>query len=214
VGGDSPERLLAMAERSFGRLEGEGAVPLAEPLPAAAADGEPHRVKLGASQGYLRTGALVEVRGPRERAALALAVGMLGATLFSTLRDRQGLAYTVGADLEFLGPYALVSAGLGAAPDALDRALSEVRRVIAARAAAPVSPEEVARRAKAIAGRLASRQLASAIRAYYLGAALFAGAPHRYGDDYAALLGSIRPEEVEEMQRRAFGRPFAAVLVE
>jgi zinc protease len=216
VGGEATERLIAMAERTFGRLESVPPPAQAEIAPAARpAAQEALRIRLpGITQGQVRAGLVVETRDPRERAALQVAVGMLGATLFSTLRDAQGLAYSVSADLSFVGPYGLVTTGLGTAPPQLDRALAEIRRLTAARAEAPVSPDEIARRARAAAGRYASRQLASATRAYYLGAALAAGLPHRYGDDYARLLASVTPAEVEAIQRRAFSRPLVAVIVE
>ncbi|HEX7124904.1 MAG TPA: pitrilysin family protein [Thermodesulfobacteriota bacterium] len=207
VGPEPAERLVAMAERTFGRLAAGQGPALATPTPASDPSGEPWRVTLGTGQGYVAVGLVAEAGAPRERAALRIAVGLLGASLFSSLRDDQGLAYAVGADVAFVGPYAVVTAGLGTAPDSVDRALDEVRRLVAGRATATVTPEDVRRRAAAIRGRLASRQLASATRAYYLGVAAFRG-------DVADLLDSVTPAEVEAVQRRVFSRPLAAVVVE
>jgi zinc protease len=216
VGDEPPERLVALAEATFGRLKpGPGASHWSSAGAASAAEGgAPLRLKLALPQGQVRVGLVLPAGDAREQAALSIAVGLLGASLFRSLRDEQGLAYSVGAEVTFVGPHAVVTAGLGTRPAEVNRALAEVRRLVAARAGAPVSPEDVARRAKAIAGRLASRQLSSATRAYYLGAAVHAGAPHRFGDDYAALLASITPAEVEAAQRRAFSLPLAAVVVE
>ena len=207
VGPEPAERLVAMAERTFGRLAAGPGPDLATPTPASDPPGEPSRVALGTGQGHVAVGLVAEVGAPRERAALRIAVGLLGAALFSSLRDEQGLAYSLGADVAFVGPYAVVTAGLGTAPDSVDRALDEVRRLVAARATATVTPEDVRRRAAAIRGRLASRQLASATRAYYLGVAAFRG-------DAADLLDAVTPAEVEAIQRRVFSRPLAAVIVE
>lgn len=207
VGPEGPDHLLALAERTFGRLKAGEGPPLATPTPVAAPPAEPLRIGLGTGQGQVAAGLVAEVADPRERAALRIAVGLLGAQLFSTLRDEQGLAYTVGADLAFVGPYAVVTAALGTAPGSVDRALAEIRRVVAARATAPVTPEDVRRRAAAILGRLASRQLSSATRAYYLSVAEIQA-------DTASLLHSVTPAEVEAVQRQLFGRPMAAVLVQ
>lgn len=207
VGPEPPDRLVAMAERTFGRLAAGPGPALAAPVPAATAAGEPLRVALGTGQGQVEAGLVAEVTDPRERAALHIAVGLLGAALFSSLRDEQGLAYTVGADLAFVGPYAVVTAGLGTAPASVDLALAEVRRVVAARATATVTPEDIRRRAAAIRGRLAARQLSSATRAYYLGVAAF-------GADVSGLLDAVTPAEVEAIQRRVLGLPLTAVIVE
>ncbi len=216
VGGEPPERLVALAEATFGRLPpGPVGSHRTDAGGASAAEGgAPLRLTLALPQGQVRVGLVLPAGDAREQAALSIAVGLLGASLFSSLRDEQGLAYSVGAEVSFVGPYAVVTAGLGTPPAEVDRALAEVRRLVAARTGAPVTAEDVTRRAKALAGRLASRQLSSATRAYYLGVALHEGAPHRFGDDYAALLASITPAEVEAAQRRAFSRPLTAVVVE
>ncbi len=76
-----------------------------------------------------------------------------------------------------------------------------------------VTPDEIERRANALAGRWAMRLLSSINQAYALGVAEFAGLPHVFGEDYRALLRGLTPEEVAEAIRRAF-QPAAGVWAE
>jgi zinc protease len=214
VGGLPGNDLLALLRETFGARP-----PAAPPsLPAVAFTFTPGpepgaALQVGRGQVGLAWGRLVSVAGPRERLALELAAGVLSARLFNELREKEGLAYAVGATVEPLGGAALVSVRMATGPDKVAQARAGIPREMEALAREPVGRDEVARRANALAGRWAMRLLSSINQAYALGVAEFFGLPHAFGEDYRTLLRGLTPEEVAEAIRTAF-QPAAGVWAE
>ena len=205
VGGLPGDDLLALLHETFG-ARAPAPLPPLPPVPFSLAPGaEPGAApRAGRGQAGLAWGRLVSVAGPRRGLALELAAGILSARLFGELREKEGLAYSVGAFVEPLGEAALVSVRMATGPDKVAQARAGVAREMAALDREAVAPDEIERRANALAGRWAMRLLSSINQAYALGVAEFAGLPHAFGEDYRALLRGLTPEEVAEAIRAAF----------
>jgi predicted Zn-dependent peptidase len=131
---------------------------------------------------------------------------ILSAKLFGTLREKEGLAYSVEAGMSFPQGGTLLLIGMGTAPQNLERARAGILREWKAVVETPPTKDEVERRANGLAGRLAMRTLSSINRAFYLGVAEFRGLPHGYGEAYRQALLSVSPEEVGEALRKYFGQ--------
>jgi predicted Zn-dependent peptidase len=144
--------------------------------------------------------------GPGDRFALEIAGSILSAKLFGTLREQEGLAYSVDAGLSFPQGGTLFLVGMGTAPQNLDRAKTGILREWKSVAQVPPTTEEVARRANGLAGRLTMRLLSSINRAYYLGVAEFRGWGLDYAEAYRQSLLSVTPEEVTDVLRKYLGQ--------
>jgi zinc protease len=122
--------------------------------------------------------------------------------LYEELREKEGLAYSLGASLGGVGERAVFTLSMGTAPDKLQRAREGVRIQIEAARKASVSEKELAREINGLVGRLQMRMLSSINRAYYLGVATRQGLTHTFGEDYRERLLELTPEDVERATRK------------
>jgi zinc protease len=199
------ETALAMAGEALGRIPGGEPAPADSPLPVTRGIRDV-RAHLGKPQAQLLLGKVLPPVSPRERIALEIAGSILSAKLFATLRENEGLAYSVEAGVSFPQGSPLLLVRMGTAPQNIDRAKEGILRELKAVVETPPTKEEVERRANGLAGRLAMRMLSSINRAYYLGVAEFRGLPHSYGEAYRRELLSVTPEEVSEVLEKYFGQ--------
>ncbi len=160
----------------------------------------------GKPQAQLLFGKVLPPVSLRERFALEIAGSILSAKLFGTLREKEGLAYSIDAGVSFPQGGTLLLIGMGTAPQNVDRAKAGILRELKAVVETPPTKDEVERRANGLAGRLAMRMLSSINRAFYLGVAEFRGLPLDHWETYRPSLLSVTPEEVSEALRTYFGQ--------
>lgn len=205
VSGLPARSVLAAAGEALGRI------PRGEPAPAAPALPVTRGVRevrehLGKPQAQLLLGKVLPAADPRERFALEIAGSILSARLFGTLREQEGLAYSVDAGVSFSQGGTLLLIGMGTAPQNIDAAKRGILRELKNVVETAPTKEEVERRANGLAGHLAIRMLSSINRAYYLGVADFRDLAHGYGKAYREELLSVTPEEVSAVLREYFGQ--------
>lgn len=205
VSGLPAEEALALAGEALAGIPRGEAPPAATALPVTRGIHEV-REHLGKPQAQLLLGKVLPPVGPGERPALEIAGSILSARLFGTLREKEGLAYSIDAGVSFPQGGTLLSIGMGTAPANIERAKAGILRELKAVAETPPTPDEVLRRANGLAGRLAMRMLSSINRAYYLGVAEFRGLPQGDGEAYRRELLSVTPEEVTEVLHKYFGQ--------
>ena len=97
--------------------------------------------------------------------------GLLNERLVRELREKEGLAYSVGASLGVVEGSAVLTVSMGTAPEKIEQAREGIRREIANLRTMEVTADDVARRVNAVTGRLQMRMLSSLNRAFYLGLA-------------------------------------------
>jgi zinc protease len=157
---------------------------------------------LNKRQSYLRLGAVIEVDG-EDLPALEAANLVLSDRLQMDLREQQGLAYSIGSGLSPLGHgRQLLAVSMGTAPDNLERAEQEIRRIAAELREGPVPPEELERIVAARKGRILMRRLPRQNQAYYDGLRLLFGEPSGGDLEFLDALGRVTPAEVVKAAQR------------
>lgn len=131
---------------------------------------EPQRIErdLGKEQAYFRFGYVTEI-DPEDTAALRLAVSVLSTRLADDLREKRGLAYSLGASVQILGERAWISASGGTRPHNLDEFAKGVSSIIEATSSEGATEEEVETARRALLGRMRMRLLSSMGQAFRLG---------------------------------------------
>jgi len=205
VSGLPAETAIAAAREALSTIPPGSAAPAAPPLTVTRGIRE-MRAHLGKPQVQLLFGKVLPVVSERERLALEIAGSILSARLFGTLREKEGLAYSIDAGVSFPQGGTLLLIGMGTAPQNVERARAGILRELKAVVETLPTQEEVERRANGLAGRLAMRMLSSINRAYYLGIAEFRGLPLGHWETYRQSLLSVSPEEVAEAFRKYFGQ--------
>jgi zinc protease len=157
----------------------------------------------------------VEVTHP-DWAALRVAAGLLGggmaSRLFQSLRERQGLAYAVGAGFPtHQGPAALTMAA-GVDPANVERALREMLREVEDLAARPPSEDEVARARSRTAGLHLLDHEDLRRRAFYPAWYELLGAGYRFDREVVRLLSQVTPADVQRVARRYLRHAAVAVV--
>jgi zinc protease len=196
----SAQETLDLVTNAFsGGPDGEPARgPYPEPKPPA----EAPTVEIGeAPQVTLLWGRIAEV-APEDRAALLVAMDALSDRMTAVIREREGLAYRLGAGVRPIpGGAWILSATVGTRPDNTERVGGLLEELVAELSAGPISAGDLERlNARARRTRML-RGLSAASRAYRVGRALFEGPGSPLAVDDAAYAG-VTLEQVQLVVRR------------
>lgn len=194
VSGLKAEESIALVKNAFSLLV-EGEPSIVSPLPLTL---EPELVEreLGKPQGAVAAGAVTGILADGDIPALSIASGLINTRLVQQLREKEGLAYSLGASLGAVGDRAVFTLSMGTAPDKIERARAGIREQIEASRGARVTPEEIQRETNGLVGRLQMRMLSSINRAYYLGVATRQNLTHTFGEGYREQLLTLAPDDI------------------
>jgi predicted Zn-dependent peptidase len=175
------------------------------PLPAVSypAPGlEPARKEIsgGKKQSYLAMGYSFAVADPADKAPLAILNALLSNRMQFQLREREGLAYTLGSSVRFYGDWGVWYATMGTSPQNLERAEAGIIEEIERALNGGFDREEVTKARNAYLGRQAMRTLTRANRAYYMGLAELHG---KASDQRQKWIGELQKVTVEDLERVA-----------
>ena len=206
VGDVDPERAAALVQRQLAELVGgsdvEASLPSAEPPPRAVRSAVERKDR---AQAHL----VIGFRGldvhDSERFALEVLCQILsgqGGRLFVELRDRQSLAYSVGAtNVEGVAP-GFFAVSIATAPEKLDEAqsgiLAELRRVIDG----PPPAAELERARRYLLGSFAIDRQRSSTRALQLALDTRYGLHGDFDLDYPERIRAVAAEDVLRVARR------------
>jgi predicted Zn-dependent peptidase len=138
--------------------------------------------------------------------------GGVSGRLFVELRDKQGLAYSLGTiNPSRAGPSFLLSY-LGTAPASAEPAEAGMLREIDRIRAEPPTPEELVRAKAYLQGFLAMDRRTNARRAWYLAFFELIGAGYDFPDRYTRELAAVTAADVQAAARRYLERPTIVVL--
>ena len=185
--------------------------------PATPARGDEIRVTREVETAKLVVGWPAPPLGHPDSPAMAVFAAVLGGSmdsrLFTELRDRQSLAYEVGALYAgYVGP-AFVSAYMGTRGEKAGVAraglLGEVERL---RDAGPSAAEVLRARSYLAGTRLMARERNMNRASLYTTNELL-GLGHDYEDRFLALLAAVTPAEVADVAQRWLDRPSVAMVL-
>jgi predicted Zn-dependent peptidase len=126
VSGMAPGEAIDLVAPLFAGLPQGSPLPAAELAPTPSS--EPLERELGKPQGALVMGAVVGPVPEGDRAALTVVNGLLNDSLVRELREREGLAYSVGASLGVVEGSAVLTVSMGTAPEKIEQAREGIRR--------------------------------------------------------------------------------------
>jgi zinc protease len=216
VSGNVPRAaVIAAAERLFRRLPAAGGAPAppgVDPTPR----GEPRVVERDAKQAQILVGFLAPPLMHADYAAVRVLAMVLGggmsSRLFTELRDRRGLAYSVGVLATARTGPALFAPYLGTAPPnaeaALAGMLAEVDRLREQR----VDERELARAKAYLLGNLAMDRRTSSRLAWYLAFYELVGAGWDWPQGFVRAVEAVTAEDVARVAQRYLVKPTVVVL--
>lgn len=216
VSGNVPRAdVIAAAERLFRRLpaaSGPPPVSPVEPMPR----GETRVVERDAKQAQILVGFLAPPLEHADYAPVRLLATVLGggmsSRLFGELRDRRGLAYSVGVLATARTGPALFAPYLGTAPPNADAALAGVLEEVDRIRMQPVDERELSRAKAYVLGTLAMDRRTSARHAWYLAFYELIGAGWDWPQRFARAVDAVTVEDVGRVAQRYLVRPTVVVL--
>jgi zinc protease len=216
VSGDvNPGRVLRRVDRLFGKLPA-GVPPGPSSPPDPTPTGERRLMERPGQQAQIVVGYLGPRLSERDYASVkilaAVLGGGIGSRLFIEVREKRGLAYSLGVvNASRVGPAAFVSY-LGTAPqnaqDAETALLREIERV----RTEPVTEDELARAKAYVLGTLAMDRRTNARQAWYLSFFETVGAGWDFPERYALTVQRVTVADVTAVAQRYLTRPTIVVL--
>jgi predicted Zn-dependent peptidase len=215
VSGHVPgDRVLRVAERLF-RAPPPAAAPVTAGPAAAAPRGDRRVVERPVQQAQVLVGylgpSLTEPDYPAVRVLATVLGGGMSGRLFTELRDKRGLAYSVGVLSSFRTGPSFVTY-MGTAPASAEAAeagvLSEIDRI----RVESVSERELARGKAFLLGNLAMDRRTNARHAWYLAFFEVIGAGWDFPDRFERAVEAVTVADIARVAGRYLTRPTVVVL--
>jgi zinc protease len=208
-------RVLKAAERLFGATPSAGA-----PLPSGPGEPTARLDRRVVERPVQQTQVLIGYLGPALTQPDYAAVRVLGTVLgggmsgrlFAELRDRRGLAYSVGVLGTFrTGPSFLIT-HMGTAPPNAEAAEAGVLGEIARIRGEPITERELARAKAYLLGNLAMDRRTNARHAWYLAFFEVTGAGWDFPERFSRAVEAVTVADVERVARQYLTRPTVVVV--
>jgi predicted Zn-dependent peptidase len=212
-----PARVTSAAEKLFGTMPADdGRSSFVAPAPPVTPAGNRRVLERPAQQAQILVGfAGPSVTDPDYAAVKVLSAvlgGGMAGRFFVELRDKLGLAYSLGTiNPSRAGPAFLVGY-LGTAPGSAEPAEAGILREIERSRVDPPTAEELARAKAYLIGTQAMDRRTNARQAWYLAYFELIGAGYDFPDRYARRLNDVTAADVQAAARRYLERPTIVVL--
>jgi predicted Zn-dependent peptidase len=201
------EAIVELAERLVGAppASEDGAAPAAEP------DGEA-RLRFypkDTEQYHICFGAPGIVRADERRYALAVLDSIFGGTsssrLFREVREKRGLAYSVGSYSDQYTDTGLVAAYVGTREENVEEACAIVAAELERLRSEPVSADELARAKESVKGRLVLSSESTAARMTRISRATLFGLPIESLDEMLAKVDAVSVDDLTGLAAELYG---------
>jgi predicted Zn-dependent peptidase len=201
--------------RLFGRLR-RGAPGVAAPAPPERPVRPRQHEIVPTQQAHVLLGYLAPHVAAPDHVALKVANGVLGggmsSRLFRTLRDEEGLAYSVGSAYPTRRGAGRVVLHIGTAPGNVAAAEGGLRREVDRLAAEPVPEDELERTKAYLSGSFVLDRRTNGRQSFYLAFYEMMGVGAEYVARYPRLLGAVGATDVLRAARRHLVEPAAVVV--
>jgi predicted Zn-dependent peptidase len=210
-----PARVATVARKLFGDMRPVGP-PLIDPAPGVTPPGTRRVIERPAQQAQIVIGFPGAGVGDADYAAVktlgAVLGGGTGGRFFTELRDREGLAYSLGVINPSRAGPGVILGYLGTVPASAEAAEAAMLREIARIKTDLPTAAEVARARAYLLGTQAMDRRTNARQSWYLAFFELVGAGHDFPDRYAERLARVTAADVQAAARRYLERPTIVVL--
>lgn len=194
------DEVMEWIKAGLGSLEPVGLTEPSVPVPTPRA-ATPH-IEMEKEQVQIYYGALIELIDSADAAALRIATSVLSSRLYLNLREKQGLAYSIGASVSLDRGFGWYVASIGTGSGNYQAAVEGIKGQIEALKRTPPTQEEINRARNQLWGRLMSAKLSRINQAYYLSLNEFYGRPISWDQLFLNQLGGLTPEKVQAAAKK------------
>ena len=133
-----------------------------------------------------------------------VAAAILSGRLRDELREKQGLAYTVGASAALDKNFGWFVCTMGTGAENYEKAKDGILAEIERLKSEPPTKEELTTAVNDIWGSYLSANLSRINQAYYMGVYEYLGLGYNYGDKFVGDIRSVTPEQVQTVAQKYF----------
>lgn len=161
-------------------------------------------VELNKKQISIFLGSLLPDANSPDAEAIKVATSILSTHLYLTLREKQGLAYSIGANAILDKNFGWFYTIMGTSPKNYQTSLDGIKLQIDKLKLDGPTKNEVSKAKNEIWGHLMRAKLSSINQAYYLGMDEYMGRPIKYDEIYLKALSGVTMESVRRVATRYF----------
>lgn len=154
--------------------------------------------KIGKPQSSLSLANTFEIR-EEDEPALSILMDLFSDKLAFNLREKQGLAYTIGAGIQKYHDARWYRVTMGTRPENIERALAGIQEEISRIRKADFDAHEVQKTINAVLGRRGMRRLDRVSQAYYISMELLDGNAPDADDQYNERLKKVTAEDIKRL---------------
>lgn len=156
------------------------------------------RLPMDKEQVYIYLGAVTPGLASQSAPALTLAIEILSSRLQLDLREKQGLAYSVGADIRFLKDFGWYTCAMGTGYEnfevARDGILAEIKKL----KTEPIGQAELDKARNSLWGSMLMRNMSCINQAFNMAYYEFVGVGFDYDDGYRNRLNEVTIDDVKQ----------------
>ncbi|KAA3654776.1 MAG: insulinase family protein, partial [Calditrichaeota bacterium] len=213
ISGNIPtEKAVESVKSLFGKNWGESGWQAEKPSPALQKPGRTERTQIGKKQSYIYVADTFKTE-EKDRAALRVLMAIFSDRITFELRERQGLAYRMGASASKLGDSQWYAIRMGTSPENIDKAIAGLREQVAMIRDAEIDTKEVQKTVNALLGRRGMRRLDRVGRAYYMSMEVLAGRSPDSDEKFGEALKQVTVDDVKRLAPIIFAGDEPLVVV-
>lgn len=199
-----PEAMLAKIEATFGTMTQTSPSPEIVSAPVTPTGEVTEDLPMDKKQTYIYLGGPVCANSDPDAVALRVAVDILSSNLGEEIREKQGLAYRVGAGVTLDKDFGWYSIGMGTGTDNYAQAKAGILGELTKMKTELVSADQLEKAVNSIWGSMLTARLSRINQAFYMAVNEFIGTGYNYEDDLIAKLKAVTPEDVQRVAQKYF----------
>jgi predicted Zn-dependent peptidase len=199
ISGNLPiDEVMTLVKTSFGGKWGEAGWQPPEFKLQLGKTGRTVRQKTGKSQSYIIVANTCEV-DEKDQAALHILSNIFSDRLAFNLREKQGLAYSIGTHFPKYKDAHWYRVTMGTRPENIEKAVSGIKAEIRSMREASFDAEEVQQTINAALGRRGMRRMDRVSQAYYISMEILDGNTPEADEQYGEKLKAVTPQDLERL---------------
>ena len=165
--------------------------------------GKTVRQKIGKSQSYIMVANTFKIE-EKDQPALHILSNIFSDRLAFNLREKQGLAYSIGTHFPKYKDARWYNVTMGTRPENIEKAVSGIKKEVRSMREASFDSKEVQQTINAALGRRGMRRMDRVSQAYYISMEILDGNSPEADDQYGEKLKAVTPEDLERLAPKIF----------
>lgn len=194
-----PDTILAWASATFGRMGKNDSEYPSLPQPPGVKGRLEDNVEMDKEQIYIYMGTLCPGLKSADAPAIDMAASIISSRMKENLREKQGLAYSVGMGVSFMPEFGWLIASMGTGFENYAVARDGMIAEIDGLKGAPPNEEELRKAQNSTWGSMLLARASRINQAYYMCKNEFLGVGYDYDDDYISRVRKVTPADVQRV---------------